>query len=445
MYFKLKTLIIIVCLLGLIPLLTEAQQTEKSVYTLNTLTDLALINNFNLKANQLNDSLSYAEIAALAKNDLPIITATGSYSYYDWLMPSKEKLLGGDVNTDVLIQIAAYQTIYDWNRNKQNKQLQLSDVSINQEFTKQLKSTIIYSITQTYLEALKAQKKVAVFQNTIDQLNNQFQIADNLYKIGKVSNIDLLKIKVNISVNTKEMATARSAYLQLLSDLKNIALLKDEGELIIEDKVEDMYHFYSENPESNLTDSTLNDHPVLRTFDANIAKERLSEKLIVSQNKPELFSYAATSWESAYVPFANNFNYNIGIGIQYTIPFFGGNSYEEKLVQSKIKLEQFENRKKQSFYDLKKDYEATFISLLNKKEEIESNREIVQMADETLKNILILYESGQESILNVQDAQSIVTKQNILYRQSLVEYLQLRAKLHYLKGQTTYPFNEQID
>lgn len=441
MYRKLKTSIIIVCALGVIPLFAAAQQPANTAYTLTALTDSALTNNFNLKAQQLNDSLSYAEIAALAKNYLPKVTATGSYSYYDWLTPNKEKLLGGDVNTDMLIQIAAYQTIYDWNRNKLNKQLQLSDVSINREFIRQLKTTIIFSVTQTYLEALKAQKKVEVIQNTIEQLNNQLQIADNLYKIGKVSNIDLLKIKVNISVNTKELATAKSEYLQLLSDLKNIALLKNEGEIIIEDKSESLYQFYLEHPQHGLTEHTFASHPSLKAFDENIAREKLNEELIVRQNRPELFSYAATNWESAYIPFGNNFNYNIGIGIQYTIPYFGGSSYKEKVVQSKIKVEQFEHEKQQTFYDLKKDFDATLISLQNKKEEIKSNREIVQMADETLNNILILYESGQESILNVLDAQSIVTKQNILYRQSLVEYLQLVAKLHYLKGQTTYPFN----
>lgn len=428
--------------MGFIPFFAAAQQAANTAYTLNALIDSALINNFTLKANQLNDSLSYAEIAALAKNYLPKVSVTGSYSYYYWLTPNKEKLLGGDVNTDMLIQVAAYQTIYDWNRNKLSKQLQLSDVSINREFIRQLKTVIIFSVTQNYLEALKAQKKVEVFQNSLEQLNNQLQIADNLYKIGKVSKIDLLKIKVNISVNTKELATAKSEYMQLLSELKNIALLKNEGAIRIEDKSETLYQIYLDYPEKGLTDSLFANHPSLITYDKNIAREKLNEELIIRQTRPELFSYAATNWESAYIPFGNNFNYNIGIGIQYTIPYFGGSSYKEKLVQSRIKVEQFEYKKQQTFFDLKKDFDATLISLLNKKEEIESNREIVQMADETLNNILILYESGQESILNVQDAQSIVTKQNILYKQSLVEYLQLVGKLHYLKGQTTYPLDK---
>lgn len=442
MHYKLKT-IILVCALSLITLVVRAQQPTKTVYTLTTLTDLALTNNYKLKANYLNDSLSYAEISALAKNKLPKITATGSYAYYDWLMPNKQNLLGGNVNTDMLIEFAAYQTIYDWNRTKLSKQLQLSDISINQEFTRQLKTTIIYAVTQSYLEVLKAKKKVEVFQNTIKQLNNQFQIANNLYKIAKVSNIDLLKIKVNISVNTKKLTTAKSEYQQLLSDLKNSALLEHEGTISIEDNVEYWYQFYLNFPENNIKNNSFQNHPTLKIYDKHIAKEELSEKLIVQQNRPELFSFAATNWESAYVPFKNNFNFNVGLGIQYILPYFGGSSYKEKIVQSKIKAAQFEQEKQQSYYDLKKEFDAITISLLNKKQEIESNQSIVKMAEETLNNLLVMYKSGQETMLNVQDAQSIVTQQNILYKQSLVEYLQLVAKLHFIKGQTTYPFNSQ--
>ena len=63
------------------------------------------------------------------------------------------------------------------------------------------------------------------------------------------------------------------------------------------------------------------------------------------------------------------------------------------------------------------------------------------MADESLRNALILYEAGQENILNILDAQSIVTEQSIVYRETMIDYLILVAKLRYLQGTDTYPLD----
>lgn len=415
--------------------------TSADVYSLQALTDSALHNNYSLKAKELNDKLTYAEVRALAKDALPRVTVKGSYAYYDWLMPNKKKLLDGDVNTDMLIEIVAYQTLYDWNRNKLSRELQLADVSINKEFLRQLRATIIYSVTQTYLNALKAHKKVEVLQNTLDQLDSQYQIANNLYKIGKVSQVDLLKIKVNISVNQRDMETAKSVYQQWLSKLKNIALLHGDSPIQIVDRSEALYKDCQNGFQTNILGTVQSNHPSLKVYDAQIAQEKVRKKLFHSQNKPEVYAFAATNWESAYVPFGNNFNYNVGVGISYTIPYLGGSAYKDKMAKSLLKIEQYKEQKKQAFSDLKKEIDATLIEMTNKKMEVASNKDIVQMATESLQNILLMYQSGQETILNVQDAQSIITEREILYKQAQVEYLELLATLHFLQGKSTYPFN----
>ena len=110
----LKILSIIAIIYLVIPGYMIAQNPEKQVYVLNQLLDSAVTNNFNLKSALLSDDISYARISALAKNYQPEISALSSFSYWDWLMPNKAHLLGGDINTDMYVQVTASQLIYDW-------------------------------------------------------------------------------------------------------------------------------------------------------------------------------------------------------------------------------------------------------------------------------------------------------------------------------------------
>ncbi|MGM0464060.1 MAG: TolC family protein, partial [Bacteroidota bacterium] len=62
------------------------------------------------------------------------------------------------------------------------------------------------------------------------------------------------------------------------------------------------------------------------------------------------------------------------------------------------------------------------------------------LANETLDNAMVKYRGGQGTIIDVLDAQTILTKAAIDFRKSTVAYLQTIAKLHYLTGNNNYPF-----
>jgi len=173
-----KILSALIFLYLVFPQLTKAQNTQKQVYDLNMLIDSAIANNYNLKAELLNDSISYTEIEVLAKNYQPKISTIGTFSYWDWLMPNKAKLLGGEVNTDMYIMLTASQLIYDWGVNNQKKELQMADVSINREFIRQLKQNIIWVVSQAYFDALKAKKYIAVLENSKKQLAEHLAITE---------------------------------------------------------------------------------------------------------------------------------------------------------------------------------------------------------------------------------------------------------------------------
>ncbi|MDZ7742166.1 MAG: TolC family protein [Bacteroidota bacterium] len=128
------------------------------------------------------------------------------------------------------------------------------------------------------------------------------------------------------------------------------------------------------------------------------------------------------------------------MGIRYTLPYWGGSSFKTKIVQSDYRIKQMEDEKNQVLLDIKKEIDLVLNSINDIKSEITNNKKIIQLATETLDNASVKYQAGQGSIIDILDAQEILTDATIEYEKSTIAYLQELARLHYLAGNDNSPF-----
>ncbi|MFI3293493.1 MAG: TolC family protein [Rikenellaceae bacterium] len=434
-----KRLLFFIAVLFLANNIAEAAENKPRGYSLRELIDSAIENNFEINANRLNDEMTLNDVQQIARKWQPEFNTGATYSYWSWLQPSKEKMLGGG-NTDMLIEVSAYQLLYDWGANKQERALSMSNISINEQLRRQIKHNIALAVTLAYLEVLNNANDIEIYETTILRLKDQLRVAENLYRIGKVTNLDLQRTKISIAVQEREITTAKTKYNERLSQLKNLAFIKQSATIEITEDAEDIYGY---NITKRANSNRIEDHPLVRTFDERIEQQLAQNRFYTKQNRPTVFSYAASNWESRYIPFGDNFNYNIGIGISYRLPWGQGASYKNRIASSNIRITQLREEQSQTLTDIEREIDATSILISGKQKEIGQNEELIEMSDVTLKNAMVLYEGGEESILNLLDAQSILTEQTLIYRETIVNYLELIAKLHYLKGYDTYPLVKQ--
>ena len=435
-----KRILLFFAIIGSIYASTLAQEPGLKL-TLTQLLDSALQNNYLLKANDKNTLIKQSEIEILKTNYQPKINTSASFSYWKFLLPNKQKLLG-DALTDMYTDVTVYQTIYDWGENKVKKSVVEDEILVNDEVRRQIRNTIIWGVSDAYFEAFKAESEIAAHQNSLKQLNEHLQFVENLYKIGKVSGVDVLKIQVQISVEEKAMQKAKNALVSQQIRIKRLCNLNENDNLAIEDASGKWYNetqnrLYINN---DIYRSVLENQPILLTADQKINIESKQKEIYRLQNRPELYSYGIGSWEHGYIPFSNNFNYNIGVGIRYTIPYWGGSSFKSRMVQSDYRMEQMSEEKNQAFLDIKKEIDLTLNTISDIKSEITNNEKIITLANETLNNAVVKYHVGQGNIIDILDAQSILTETTIAHNKSTIAYLQALAKLHYLSGSDTYPF-----
>jgi len=129
-------------------------------YKLSQLLDSALQNHYLLQANEKNTMIKLADIEILKTNYLPRISTSLNFSYWKFLLPNKQRLLGETLK-DMYTDITFYQTIYDWGENRERKAIIQDEIELNNEIRRQMKNTVIWGISNIYFEALKIKAKIA--------------------------------------------------------------------------------------------------------------------------------------------------------------------------------------------------------------------------------------------------------------------------------------------
>lgn len=182
-------------------------------------------------------------------------------------------------------------------------------------------------------------------------------------------------------------------------------------------------------------------HPLITQNAIQVDLENKQQQIYKLQNRPELFGYGITTWESAYTPFSDNFNFNVGVGIRYTIPFLGGSGYKYQVTKSNYLIEQLNVEKNQTLLEIKSEIDLTINNLNSIKKDIENQQIIIELTNETIDNSLVKYKAGQGTIIDILDAQSILTEATLAYNKSIILFLQSIVKLHYLSANDGYPFD----
>jgi len=418
----------------------SAQDTIPDI-SLDQLLDSAIQNNYLLQANEKQTLIRHSEIEILKTNYLPKIGASVSASYWKWLMPNKQKMLGSG-NTDVYTDVSVYQTVYEWGVNKMKKAVVNDEIQLNAEIRRQIQNTIIWGVSDAYVELLKIQAETEVYRNSIHQLQSQLQFAENLYNIGKASEVDVLRIRVRILVEEKNYQKSLNAESAQYTIIKRLCNMNNKSVFSIETEIKEITNHWKIvqfNPDSIYNQISIN-HPVLAISKTKIQREFKQKELYKLQTRPEIFSYGVVSWEHGYIPYNDNFNYNIGLGIHFTLPYLGGSGYKTKMLQSNYKVAQLTDEVNQVLLDIKKEVDLALNEWKDIQDKIKSMNTIIDLSQKALNNAEVLYQSGQGSIIDIIDSQTILTESTINLQKSTIALLQVVAKINYLSGNDNYPF-----
>ena len=409
-------------------------------YDLNELVNIAFQNNPQLKANDKIIQAGLKQIDILEKDYQPQIFFDLNFSHWDWAQPSKQKYLGNSLN-DFYSDFRVSQLIYDWNRNSLQKEYVDESANIDRNFGRKLRLEISYSIARNYLELLKAKRTVQIQEEAIAQLREYLKNAEALYSIGNVSNLDVIKANVQIGVALDELAKSKNQ-LDLQKNNLNVLCgnsLSDSFD--VADNADAWWKEYSTKiyDFSELKSLMSTKHPDLEN--TRVQKELRTKEMQLFNKEyfPNFYAFGITNVEDSKIPMGN-FNWNVGVTVSYSLPFFRGSNFQDEVEQTEIKIESLKESENAILQQLEANVKNNLLKLDDFKSRLSGSEKIVKLAEESLVTANLKYNIGKGNSLDVLDAETVLTTAKLNYNQIVIDLLTTIAELNYNVGVDETPF-----
>lgn len=310
------------------------------------------------------------------------------------------------------------------------------DAEISAEKVRENKINLAASIKTTYYNVLLLRKTNDVinqsYQNALVNLSNIQELNAN----GMVSDYDLIRIKVqvdNIYPNLVQTANAYSNLLNILKVLLNIdvntPVKLDENELL-------NYNF----DELVIADSSWFDsNSTLKQLALTRQMLTIQERMVKGSNYPSLVAIGNYQYQTQ----ANNFNFSdynwiptSMVGLQLNIPIFSGFSVRKQLNQVRVSQQQLDLQTQFTRNNLAVQLQNAANAVNTAVKKVNATKGNVELAQKGYSIAQTRYNTGQATLLELNDAENAMLQAKLNLIQAQLEYLVAKTDYEKIIGES---------
>ena len=434
-----RSLLIFGCLL--IPYLLLAQD---SVHVnLQQAIEIALNDNPTIKiANRNIESKKYSkdeQIAAL----FPTVSGSGSYQR----TVKKQKMtmeMGGNPMTievgtsnnysaglSLSLPLVAAPTWY-------NLKLSQLDVEAAMESARSSRISLVNEVKKAYYGMLLAKDSYQVLLVNYENVEYTAQNINAKYEQGLASDFDKLRADVQVK-NQKPQLTAAENTVQLATMMLKVLIGVDVNEPIIFDgQLSDFENEMLSYQVPEAQNISLSNNSDLQQLDLSKNSLDMSVKLIKASACPTL----VFSGSAQYMTMSNDFkfaDYNwfpyavVGLSLNVPITSWIGTSY--KIKETRLAIENLDEQRKYVENNLRVSVNNNLSNIRNALEDVTSNKETMMQAQRAYDIVQKQFEVGMATWLDLNSAELALTQSQLLYHQSIYNFLTAKTELEALMGQ----------
>ena len=358
-----------------------------------------------------------------ASNLMPQLSASAGYAHLGEVPPGKKYLLGNS-NDDFYTDITVKQLLYAGG--KYRYQIHASDTLTKAEEQKllQTRRNTRLVVARAYFETVRVKFAVGVQHDLIQRMQTQLGIAELLFDGGKISNLDVIRLRTQLLSAQSQLST-----LQSQVKTKQFVLAQAIG---IIDTCAVIDSILPENPDSLPVDQTgleneLGQSPEMQAVKSFYQKSLLDQRIAEADYLPTVSVNASYNFEGGALiadqptgVITNNPNWIIGASVN--IPIYRGGSVRAQVAQAHERTLQAQNVIDQTAVTLTARLRSSIESVNDKKEKIGLAKQILQSADETIRTAELRYSTGKLSAFELIDAQSTFARAQQDYFNARVDY-----------------------
>jgi outer membrane protein TolC len=312
------------------------------------------------------------------------------------------------------------------------------DIELATEKAHASKLDLINQVVKAYYQLLLAQDSYVVLEKSYKNAEENYKNIDAKYQQGLVSEYDKIRAEVQMrSIKPSVVSAANGIRLAMLQ-LKVLMGIDPTTEITVEGNLKDhesgmftrQIHANSMNLEQNSD---------IKQLDLNAEMLRRQLKVQRTNYLPTLsatFGYMYTSLNNDFKVFHYNWFPYSTLGLSLNIPLFNATT-SKKTKQVKIQLQQMQDTRINAERQLNMLVQSYLDNMAANTEQVISNKESINQAEKGRMIAVKRYEVGAGTVLEVNDSEIALTQAELVYNQSIYNYLTAKADLYKTLGRDT--------
>ena len=420
-------------MLVLFATLTFAQESKpKMNLTLDRAVELALSENPTIKVAEQEIQLKEVSKKEAWQNLLPSVTIDGTISYNIKVAEIKTSMgsfkmgmddsntWNGAINVSLpLYAPAAYRTITMTKR----------DIELAVEKSRGSKIDLINQVTKAFYQLMLAQDSYEVLMQNYKQAELNYDIVKAKFEQGSVSEYDKISSEVQLRSAWPNVVSGQNAVELAKLQLKVLMGITADVDIVTDDKMQK-----TTIEASNLS---LDNNSTLRQIDLNGELLNQTRKMLKTNFHPTIAlvgsyqyqSMSNTNWE------INNYNWSnaSSLTLSLSIPLFKASNFT-KLKSNKIQQWQLAENRLNTERMLRMQAQSYLDNMTASAEQLQSNKQAVELAKKGLQISQKRYDVGKGTILELNNSQVSLTNVQLTYNNSIYEYLVAKSELNTVLG-----------
>ena len=317
------------------------------------------------------------------------------------------------------------------------KAIDISDTQIlaSLEDARASRLDLVNQVNKAYYALMLAISSKAVIQQNYDVAKFNAEIYQKQYENGTASEYDVLRSSVQVKNVEPELLQADIALKQCQLQLKVLMGISTDIEIypdITLNELSDEMWTYPTDQNISLQENTS-----LRSLE--IQKNILSKNVTLKKFAwiPTLGASYTLSWTSLSngSPFKNQqFNPYSFVGLALSVPIFSGGSKLYGLKQAQVQLKEIELQKDYLINSLNMQIDLAIDNMNREAAQISTSKDGVLQAKKAYEIMQKSFEIGAASYLELRDAELANTSAQLVYLQSIYNYLISSSDLDMLIG-----------
>ena len=417
-------------------------------FTLKECIKYSLTNNGNIKIANYDVDVSQKKIAEQFGNYLPQINLSGSLDdnlkLSTQLLPGE--MVGGTPGTYIPVTFGnkyslsggaqLTQKLYD-----PTYLYGIKSAKINKEISVQTKQKTseqtVYNIGLVYYQTLVIQMQMNVLKSTLTASEQSLKSIELKYKNGMAKKIDVDKIRVSYNNTKSQLEQAELSYSQSLNTLKYHMGMPVNSSIALADTSINISNYLLANDTVHKSQmGNIIDYQLKKT---NISLMQIDKKTKMAAFMPVLsfygnYNYNAMRQKFNFFDTGKDWYQSSAIGLKLTVPIFDGLQRNSKVAQSELNIKIAKENLLLTEQSIKVDISNYEIQFKNAIDNINREKENLDLAESVYKNTQLEYKQGAGSTLDlIQSESSYVAAQNTYFNKLLNLYI-ARIELEKAKG-----------